>query len=171
MSDRQTEYRRNSVKKVVREVTSVLDQIQADEPTSHEIVAMFAPKEKTEEPETSGLPDYVQHNNETPEIARLANEVLIRSWELAAQDIEQMGNQLQHQVDHVLATVKESAASIRRRGVECFSAIELAAQMADVVSRQCSEIRCRLSLRDIAGAAAITGPIKQTEKESSAQHI
>lgn len=141
---------RDTAAAVVRDLAATLDQVPTEQQqqTRDEVLAQFAPKKKSAETST-GLPDYVVHDDATPHIGRLASEAVIKSWELAAQDLEQMGVQFQIRVDEVNRHLAEAAASIRARGTECFKSIESAVTLADLVSRQCAEIRNRLALEDI----------------------
>ena len=107
------------------------------------------------------MPDYVEHCEGATEIGKLSAEAVVREYEAAAKDIEEMGAELIERVkdceamtrDALAATqeMKDTAARYREEAKRIFLQIENCTLMTAEVRKTCTELK-----EKIAGAPTVT---------------
>ena len=109
------------------------------------------------------MPDYVEHRDGATEIGKLSAEAVVREYEAAAKDIEDLGVELVGHVKQceamsrealtVIEELKETAGRYREEAKRVFLQIENCSLVTAEVRRTCVEMR-----KKIAGSAkAATG--------------
>src|SRR5437588_948985 len=109
------------------------------------------------------MPDYVEHRDGATEIGKLSAEAVVREYEAAAKDIEDLGVELVGHVKQceamsrealtVIEELKETAGRYREEAKRVFLQIENCSRVTAEVRRTCVEMR-----KKIAGSAkAATG--------------
>ena len=112
---------------------------------------------------TTAIPDYVEHREGATEVGKLSAEAVVREYEAAAKDIEDLGVELVGHVKQceamsrealtVIEELKETAGRYREEAKRVFLQIENCSRVTAEVRRTCVEMR-----KKIAGSAkAATG--------------
>jgi chromatin segregation and condensation protein Rec8/ScpA/Scc1 (kleisin family) len=104
---------------------------------------------------TLSIPDYVEHREGATEIGKLTAEAVIREYEAAAKDIEEMGVELIERVKQceamtrdalaVTEEMKETAARYRAEAKRIFLQIEDCSLMTAEVRKTCAELKERIA--------------------------
>jgi chromatin segregation and condensation protein Rec8/ScpA/Scc1 (kleisin family) len=143
------------------QVFSVIDlerEIEAEfrnRPPAHEPHPVnFAPA-RLRAPDLS-IPDYVEHREGATEVGKLSAEAVVREYEAAAKDIEEMGAELIERVKQceamtrdalaVTEEMKETAARYREEAKRIFLQIEDCSLMTAEVRKTCTELRERIAV-------------------------
>ena len=97
------------------------------------------------------MPDYVEHRVGATEIGKLSAEAVVREYEAAAKDIEDLGVELVGHVKHceamsrealnVIDELKETAARYREEAKRVFLHIENCSLVTAQVRRTCAEMK------------------------------
>jgi chromatin segregation and condensation protein Rec8/ScpA/Scc1 (kleisin family) len=113
----------------------------------------FAPR-RVREP-TIAIPDYVEHNEGATEIGRLSAEAVVREYEAAAKEIEEIGGELIERVKQceamtldalaVTEELKQTAQRYRDEAKRVFHQIENCTLMTAEVRKTCTELKERLT--------------------------
>jgi hypothetical protein len=116
--------------------------------------ADFAPP-SVSAPELS-MPDYVEHRAGATEIGKLSAEAVVREYEAAAKDIEDLGVELVGHVKqceamsrealNVIEELKETAARYREEAKRVFLHIENCSLVTAQVRRTCAEMREKIAV-------------------------
>jgi chromatin segregation and condensation protein Rec8/ScpA/Scc1 (kleisin family) len=103
---------------------------------------------------TLSIPDYVEHREGATEIGKLTAEAVVREYEAAAKDIEEMGVELIERVKQceamtrdalaVTEEMKETAARYREEAKRIFLQIEDCSLMTAEVRKTCAELKERI---------------------------
>ena len=106
------------------------------------------------------MPDYVEHRDGATEIGKLSAEAVVREYEAAAKDIEDLGVELVGHVKQceamsrealtVIEELKETAGRYREEAKRVFLQIENCSLVTAEVRRTCVEMR-----KKIAGSAKV----------------
>jgi chromatin segregation and condensation protein Rec8/ScpA/Scc1 (kleisin family) len=106
-------------------------------------------------PELS-MPDYVEHRAGATEIGKLSAEAVVREYEAAAKDIEDLGLELVGHVKQceamsrealgVIEELKETAARYREEAKRVFLHIENCSLVTAQVRRTCAEMREKIAI-------------------------
>ena len=106
-------------------------------------------------PELS-MPDYVEHRAGATEIGKLSAEAVVREYEAAAKDIEDLGVELVGHVKqceamsrealNVIEELKETAARYREEAKRVFLHIENCSLVTAQVRRTCAEMREKIAV-------------------------
>src|SRR3989440_11487626 len=101
------------------------------------------------------MPDYVEHREGATEIGKLSAEAVVREYEAAAKEIEQMGAELIERAKQceamtrdalaVTEEMKETAARYREEAKRVFLQIESCTLMAAEVRKTCSELKDKIA--------------------------
>ena len=104
---------------------------------------------------TIEIPDYVEHCEGATEIGKLSAEAVVREYEAAAKDIEEMGAELIERVKQceamtkdalaVTEEMKETAARYREEAKRIFLQIENCTRMTAEVRKTCTELKERIA--------------------------
>ena len=104
---------------------------------------------------TIAIPDYVEHCEGATEIGKLSAEAVVREYEAAAKEIEQMGAELIERAKQceamtrdalaVTEEMKETAARYRQEAKRVFLQIENCTAMAAEVRKTCSELKDKIA--------------------------
>ena len=115
------------------------------------------------------MPNYVVHRDGATEIGKLSAEAIVREYEVAAKDIEAMGDLLiecakqceamTRDVLTVTGELKETAARYREEAKRVFAEIEGCSQMTAEVRQTCIELREKIT------SPATTDKPKQKKKQ------
>jgi hypothetical protein len=115
------------------------------------------------------MPDYVEHRDGATEIGKLSAEAVVREYEAAAKDIEQLGVELVGHVKKceamtrdaltVIEELKETAGRYREEAKRVFLHIENCSLVTAEVRKTCIEMRDRI-------AASAEGETKTKELAS-----
>jgi hypothetical protein len=102
------------------------------------------------------MPDYVEHRVGATEIGKLSAEAVVREYEAAAKDIEDLGAELVGQVKHceamtrealnVIDELKETAGRYREEAKRVFLHIENCSLVTAQVRRTCAEMREKIAV-------------------------
>ena len=97
------------------------------------------------------MPDYVEHRDGATEIGKLSAEAVVREYEAAAKDIEDLGVELVGHVKqceamsrealNVIDELKETAGRYREEAKRVFLHIENCSLVTAQVRRTCAEMR------------------------------
>lgn len=97
------------------------------------------------------MPDYVEHREGATEIGKLTAEAIVREYETAAKEIEEMGGELiecakrcEAMTRDVLAAtdeMKQTAARYREEAKRIFVEIENCTAMTAEVRKTCTELK------------------------------
>jgi hypothetical protein len=108
------------------------------------------PADSVNAPDLS-MPDYVEHRVGATEIGKLSAEAVVREYEAAAKDIEDLGVELVGHVKqceamsrealNVIDELKETAARYREEAKRVFLHIENCSLVTAQVRRTCAEMR------------------------------
>jgi hypothetical protein len=114
------------------------------------------------------MPDYVEHSDGATEIGKLSAEAVVREYESAAKEIENMGAELLERVrqcetmvrDALLVTeeMKETAARYRVEAKRIFLEIEDCSQVTAEVRKTCNELIEKIAMDTKAKRARRTPP-------------
>ena len=124
-------------------------------PSTHESQSTdFAPP-SVSAPDLS-MPDYVEHRAGATEIGKLSAEAVVREYEAAAKDIEDLGLELVGHVKqceamsrealNVIEELKETAARYREEAKRVFLHIENCSLVTAQVRRTCAEMREKIAV-------------------------
>jgi hypothetical protein len=101
------------------------------------------------------MPDYVEHCEGATEIGKLSAEAVVREYEAAAKEIEDMGAELIERAKQceamtknalaVTEEMKETAARYREEAKRVFLQIENCTLMAAEVRKTCSELKEKIA--------------------------
>jgi hypothetical protein len=104
---------------------------------------------------TIAMPDYVEHCEGATEIGKLSAEAVVREYEAAAKEIEDMGAELIERAKQceamtkdalaVTEEMKETAARYRQEAKRVFLQIENCTLMAAEVRKTCSELKNKIA--------------------------
>jgi chromatin segregation and condensation protein Rec8/ScpA/Scc1 (kleisin family) len=102
------------------------------------------------------IPDYVEHRAGATEVGKLSAEAVVREYEAAAKDIEEMGAELIERVKQceamtrdalaVTEEMKETAMRYRAEAKRIFLQIEDCSLMTAEVRKTCTELRDRIAV-------------------------
>jgi hypothetical protein len=108
------------------------------------------------------MPHYVEHHDGATEIGKLSAEAVVREYEAAAKEIEEMGAELIERAKQCEAMtrdalaahheMKETAARYREEAKRIFVEIENCSLMTAEVRKTCTELKGRI-------AAPATAPV------------
>ena len=103
-----------------------------------------------------GMPDYVEHSDGATEIGKLSAEAVVREYEAAAKDIEELGVELVGHVKqceamsrealNVIDELKETAARYREEAKRVFLHIENCSLVTAQVRRTCAEMKEKIAV-------------------------
>ena len=101
------------------------------------------------------MPDYVEHRDGATEIGKLSAEAVVREYEAAAKDIEDLGVELVEHVKQceamsretlvVIEELKETAERYREEAKRVFLHIENCSQLTAQVRKTCAEMKDRIA--------------------------
>ena len=101
------------------------------------------------------MPDYVEHRDGATEIGRLSAEAVVREYEAAAKDIEDLGVELVGHVKQceamsrealtVIEELKETAGRYREEAKRVFLQIENCSLVTASVRKTCAEMREKIA--------------------------
>jgi hypothetical protein len=101
------------------------------------------------------MPDYVEHRDGATEIGKLSAEAVVREYEAAAKDIEELGAELVGHVKKceamtrdaltVIEELKETAGRYREEAKRVFLHIENCSLVTAEVRKTCIEMRDRIA--------------------------
>jgi hypothetical protein len=101
------------------------------------------------------MPDYVEHHDGATEIGKLSAEAVVREYEAAAKEIEDMGAELIERAKQCEAMtrealaaheeMKETAARYRQEAKRIFVEIENCSLMTAEVRKTCTELKGRIA--------------------------
>jgi hypothetical protein len=101
------------------------------------------------------IPDYVEHRDGATEIGKLSAEAVVREYEAAAKEIEEMGGELIERVKQcevmtrnalaVNEEMKETAARYREEAKRIFLQIENCTMMTAEVRKTCTELKEKIA--------------------------
>jgi hypothetical protein len=104
---------------------------------------------------TIAIPEYVEHCEGATEIGKLSAEAVVREYEAAAKEIEDMGAELIERAKQceamtrdalaVTEEMKETAARYRQEAKRVFLQIENCTLMAAEVRKTCSELKDKIA--------------------------
>jgi phosphoglycolate phosphatase-like HAD superfamily hydrolase len=104
---------------------------------------------------TIAIPEYVEHCEGATEIGKLSAEAVVREYEAAAKEIEDMGAELIERAKQceamtrdalaVTEEMKETAARYRQEAKRVFHQIESCTLMAAEVRKTCSELKEKIA--------------------------
>jgi hypothetical protein len=102
------------------------------------------------------MPEYVEHHEGATEIGKLSAEAVVREYEAAAKDIEDLGVELVGHVKqceamsrealNVIEELKETAARYREEAKRVFLHIENCSLVTAQVRRTCAEMREKIAV-------------------------
>ena len=102
----------------------------------------------------SPLPDYVEHIEEVDEVGRLSAEAIVKQYETAAKQIEDLGNEIKDssakltaalaEHDEDMKLISETAQAIRDKGKAIFLQIENASHVTTELRRTCAELKNKI---------------------------
>jgi chromatin segregation and condensation protein Rec8/ScpA/Scc1 (kleisin family) len=102
------------------------------------------------------MPDYVEHRAGATEIGKLSAEAVVREYEAAAKDIEDLGVELVGHVKqceamsrealNVIEELKETAARYREEAKRVFLHIENCSLVTAQVRRTCAEMKDKIAV-------------------------
>jgi hypothetical protein len=102
------------------------------------------------------MPDYVEHRAGATEIGKLSAEAVVREYEAAAKDIEDLGVELVGHVKqceamsrdalNVIEELKETAARYREEAKRVFLHIENCSLVTAQVRRTCAEMKEKIAV-------------------------
>ena len=147
-----------STKPPIFDVIDIEREIEEEfrkQPSGRESAAAdFAPP-AVSAPELS-MPDYVEHRAGATEIGKLSAEAVVRDYEAAAKDIEELGVELVGHVKqceamsrealNVIEELKETAARYREEAKRGFLHIENCSLVTAQVRRTCAEMREKIAV-------------------------
>lgn len=124
-------------------------------PSTHESQSTdFAPP-SVSAPDLS-MPDYVEHRAGATEIGKLSAEAVVREYEAAAKDIEDLGVELVGHVKqceamsrdalNVIEELKETAARYREEAKRVFLQIENCSRLTAEVRKTCTELMEKIAV-------------------------
>lgn len=141
----------------------IFDVIDIEREIEEEFRKLPAVREthSTSAPELA-MPDYVEHKDGATEIGKLSAEAVVREYEAAAKDIEELGAELVGHVKRceamtrealtVIEELKETAGKYREEAKRVFLHIENCSLVTAEVRKTCVEMRDKI----IASAKADT---------------
>ena len=101
------------------------------------------------------MPDYVEHREGATEIGKLSAEAVVREYEAASKEIEEMGTELIELVRRceamtrdalaVTEELKETAGRYREEAKRVFLHIENCSQVTAEVRKTCTELREKIA--------------------------
>ncbi len=110
------------------------------------------------------MPDYVEHRDGATEIGKLSAEAVVREYEAAAKDIEELGAELVGHVKRceamtrdalaVIEELKETAGRYREEAKRVFLHIENCSLVTAEVRKTCIEMRDKIAASAEAEAEA-----------------
>lgn len=110
------------------------------------------------------MPDYVEHRDGATEIGKLSAEAVVREYEAAAKDIEELGAELVGHVKRceamtrdalaVIEELKETAGRYREEAKRVFLHIENCSLVTAEVRKTCIEMRDKIAASAEADAKA-----------------
>jgi len=110
------------------------------------------------------MPDYVEHRDGATEIGKLSAEAVVREYEAAAKDIEELGAELVGHVKRceamtrdalaVIEELKETAGRYREEAKRVFLHIENCSLVTAEVRKTCIEMRDKIAASAEAEAKA-----------------
>src|ERR1043166_2798177 len=102
------------------------------------------------------MPDYVEHRDGATEIGKLSAEAVVREYEAAAKEIEDLGVELVGHVKqceamsrdalNVIEELKETAARYREEAKRVFLHIENCSLVTAQVRRTCAEMKEKIAV-------------------------
>ncbi len=117
--------------------------------------ALRVPPARHPPPVPVPLPSYLEHRDGADEIGKLSAEAVGKAYELAAQEIEKMGDELKERTrlcekmvaesNQALDLIKETAAQFRDAGKEIFLRIEDNAAMTKEVRELCTTLKAKIA--------------------------
>jgi len=122
------------------------------------------------------MPDYVEHRDGATEIGKLSAEAVVREYEAASKEIEDMGTELidlvrqceamTHDALAVTAELKETAGRYREEAKRVFLHIENCSLVTAEVRKTCIELR-----EKIAPPATIDTKAKKVKPQPSSDGV
>ena len=113
------------------------------------------------------MPDYVEHRDGATEIGKLSAEAVVREYEAAAKDIEELGAELVGHVKRceamtrdalaVIEELKETAGKYREEAKRVFLHIENCSLVTAEVRKTCIEMREKIAASAEAKSKELTG--------------
>jgi hypothetical protein len=102
------------------------------------------------------MPDYVEHRDGATEIGKLSAEAVVREYEAAAKDIEDLGVELVEYVKQcetmsrdaltVIEELKETAGRYREEAKRVFLQIENCSLVTAAVRKTCAEMKEKIAI-------------------------
>jgi signal transduction protein with GAF and PtsI domain len=106
---------------------------------------------------TPSVPEYVSHRDDVTEIGKLSAEAIVREYEVAAKEIEALGQvvkdmmqrceQLTTSASFMLKDIKTTALNYRKEGKRIFNEIESCSSATDEVRRLCETFRDKIATK------------------------
>ena len=106
---------------------------------------------------TPSVPEYVSHRDDVTEIGKLSAEAIVREYEVAAKEIEALGEvvkdmmqrceQLTTSASFMLTDSQTTARSYRKEGKRIFNEIESCSSATDEVRRLCEAFRDKIATK------------------------
>jgi hypothetical protein len=97
------------------------------------------------------LPEYVSHRDGVTEIGKLSAEAVVREYEVAAREIEAMGQETARRCEAItesvitmLEDVKATAAQFRKEAQRIFNAIESCSVITEEVRTTCDALKKKI---------------------------
>jgi hypothetical protein len=110
------------------------------------------------------MPDYVEHRDGATEIGKLSAEAVVREYEAAAKDIEELGVELVERVKQceamsrealaVIEELKETAGRYREEAKRVFLHIETCSLVTAEVRKTCAEMKEKIGTPALVEAEA-----------------
>jgi hypothetical protein len=145
------------VKSIAGQVINIIDlekEIEAEVRNSPPMRGQELAPARVRSP-TIAIPDYVEHCEGATEIGKLSAEAVVREYEAAAKDIEEMGAELIERVKQceamtkdalaVTEEMKETAARYREEAKRIFLQIENCTRMTAEVRKTCIELKEKIA--------------------------
>jgi hypothetical protein len=149
-------------------IFDVVDIEREIEEEFRKLPAVRDPQPTVAPPELA-MPDYVEHRDGATEIGKLSAEAVVREYEAAAKDIEELGAELVGHVKKceamtrdalaVIEELKETAGKYREEAKRVFLHIENCSLVTAEVRKTCIEMRDKI-------AASAEGEAKAKELTS-----
>jgi hypothetical protein len=106
---------------------------------------------------TPSVPEYVSHRDDVTEIGKLSAEAIVREYEVAAKEIEALGQvvkdmmqrceQLTTSASFMLKDIKTTALNYRKEGKRIFNEIESCSSATDEVRRLCEAFQDKIATK------------------------
>jgi chromatin segregation and condensation protein Rec8/ScpA/Scc1 (kleisin family) len=148
------------VQRIAAQVADIIDlereieaQVRNSPPIREQRPVNVAPP--TVRAPTPSIPDYVEHCEGATEIGKLSAEAVVREYEAAAKEIEEMGAELIERVKQceamtrdalaVTEEMKDTAACYREEAKRIFLQIENCTLMTAEVRKTCTELKEKIA--------------------------